>query len=129
MSLINTWYFTKTIVLRDIIAQYLFNQFRVVTVRDYVDKKGELPDGITMILTVLKDDFDYGIDKKTGKPRDSNLHMNFEVTVLNRKHQIKKGDIVSLLDFDSENSYAIGFDLLLRFGDLEIVKSQGEKNA
>lgn len=121
MSLTNTWFFTKTIINWDAIAKATHNQYRVVSVRPYVDKKGKLPEGLSLSLMVLKDDFDYGADKN-GKPRENNELHNFDVTILNRKHDIKKGDIVQLLDFDSENSFAIGFDLLLRFKDIKVLQ-------
>ena len=124
MSLINTWIFTKTSIDADKLLQVTRNQFRVVTSRAYSDKKGKLPDGITLTATVLYDDHDYGVDKN-GNQRDNNQFQTFDVTVLNRKHNVKKGDVIKLLDFDAENSFAIGFDLLLRFKDLEIMPQQG----
>lgn len=126
MALINTWFFTKLVIDWDMIAKATKNQYRVVSVRPYKDKKGILPDGYTLTLTVLKDDFDYGVDKE-GKPRENNQYQNFDATVLNRKRDIKKGDIVRLLDFDSDNSYAINFDMHLRFHDCEILQPQGVK--
>ena len=124
MSLINTWVFTKTSIDADKLLQATRNEFRVVTSRAYSDKKGKMPDGITLTVTVLHDDHDYGVDKN-GNQRDSNQFQTFDVTVLNRKHNVKKGDVIKLLDFDAENSFAIGFDLLLRFKDLEIIPKQG----
>ena len=35
----------------------------------------------------------------------------------------KKGDVVKLSGFDSENSYVIGFDLLMRFRNIEVLPS------
>lgn len=127
MGLINTWYFTKTIINWEVIEKATHNQYRVVSVRPYIDKKGILPEGYSLTLMVLKDDFDYGVDKN-GQPRESNLYCTFDATVLNRKSVIKKGDIIRLLDFDSEHSFAIGFDLLLRFKDYEVVQNQGVKS-
>lgn len=126
MSLINTWYFTKTLIDWSAIEKATHNQYRVVSIRPYLDKKGKLPEGLALTLMVLKDDFDYGLDKN-GQPRENNLYQNFDVTVLNRKHNIKKGDTVQLLDFDSEHSFAIGFDLLLRFKDVKVLQPQGVK--
>lgn len=94
MSLINTFVYTRTVIDWDKMAEALHNQFRVVSSRLYADKKGILPEGVTLTLTVLKDDFDYGIDKKNGKPRENNLYQNFDVTVLNRNHDFKKGDVI-----------------------------------
>lgn len=127
MGLINTWFFTKTIIDWDSIANATKNQYRVVSVRPYVDKKGVLPEGYTLSVMVLKDEFDYGFDKN-GQPRESNLYQTFDATILNRKHEIKKGDIVQLIEFDSDNSHAIGFDLLLRFKDIKILQTQGVKS-
>ena len=77
----------------------------VVSARPYVDKKGKLPNGVSLTLQVVNDDFDYGVDKE-GKPRENNLFQNFDATVLNDKIDVKKGDMVRLLGFDAENSYA-----------------------
>lgn len=97
------------------------NVFGYVTERPYRDKKGILPDGVTVTLNIQKDDGDYGIDKNTGKPRSTNLGQNFDVTILNGKTStdFKFGDKVSLVDFDQEHSYVMGFDLLLRFKDIK----------
>ena len=121
MSLINTWFFTKTIINWDAIAQATHNQYRVVSCRPYVDKKQILPEGITLTLQVLYDDFDYGNDKQ-GVPRENNIFQTFDVTVLNKNHNIKKGDYISLIGFDAEHSFAIGFDMLLRFKDLKVLQ-------
>lgn len=121
MPLVNTYRFTKTIVNWDLIAKATHNQFQVVSVRPYVDKKGELPEGHTLTLKVIKDDFDYGLDK-SGQPRENNLLQNFEVTVLSKKQLVKKGDYISLFDFDAENSYVIKFDMILRFKNYEVLK-------
>lgn len=126
MALINTFVFTRTVIDWQKLAQATGNCFRVVAIRDYKDKKGILPDGVTMTLTVLRDTMDYGIDKKSNKPRDNNVYQNFDVTVL-KPVTVKKGDKVRLLDFDEEHSYAIGFDLLLRFKDCEVLPA-GSKN-
>ena len=121
MALINTWCFTRTIILWDVLAEATHNKYRVVSVRKYTDKKERLPDGYTLTLMVLKDDYEYGVDKN-GEPRETNLYQSFDVTVLNRNKEVQKGDIVELVDFDSQNSYAIGFDLLLRFNDMNVIK-------
>lgn len=128
MSLINTWKFTKTIILWDVIANATHNQFRVVSVKNYSDTKNKvLPDGFIFTLQVLRDDYNYGTNKN-GEPLENNTFQNFDVTVLNRNHPIKKGDYVRLLEFDSEHSFAIGFDLILRFKDYEVIQKQTPKN-
>lgn len=128
MSLINTFMFTRTVIDWPKLEQATGNEYRVVTSRPYHDKKGVLPDGTTMTLTVLADKMDYGVNKE-GKPRDNNLYQNFEVTVF-KTVEVKKGDMVKLLDFDADHSYAIGFDLLLRFKDCQVLppnaKSKGD---
>ena len=126
MAIANSWFFTRTVIEWPIFAQATHNQYLVVSSRPYTDKKGKLPNGVSLTLQVLKDDFDYGVDKE-GRPRENNLYQNFDVTVLNDKLQVNKGDMVQLVDFDFENSYAIGFDLLLRFKDANVIRPQASK--
>lgn len=126
MALINTFFFTRNIIDAEKFLKATRNNYKVVSARPYNDKKGKLPDGVTLTLMVVADDFDYGKDKQ-GQPRENNLYQNFDVTVLNRKHTFKKGDMVRLVDFDAEHSYAIGFDLLMRFKDAELIHPQGVK--
>ena len=121
MALANTFVFTHTVVDGEKFLEATHNQYKVVSVRPYVDKKGELPEGLNLTLMVMKDDYNYGVDKK-GVPRENNELHNFDVTVLNRTKPIKKGDMVRLLGFDAEHSYAIGFDLLMRFKDYEVLQ-------
>lgn len=121
MALINSWFFTRTIIEWNKIASATHNQYRVASVRPYVDKKGVLPEGYSLTVTVMKDDFDYGLDKN-GMPRENNVYQNFDVTVLSRAQDVKKGDIISLEGFDEENSFAIGFDMLLRFRGLKVLQ-------
>ena len=121
MSIVNSWHFTRTVIDWEKFAQATHNQYRVVSSRPYKDKKGVLPDGVSLTLQVIKDDFDYGVDKE-GNSRENNLFQNFDVTVLNDKIDAKKGDMVQLLNFDAEHSYVINFDLLLRFKDAKVLK-------
>lgn len=123
MALINTWEFTHTVVNGDAILEATRNEYRVVSVRQYVDKKGKLKDGYTLTLMVLYDDHDYGVDKN-GVPRENNVFQTFDVTVFSRAHDVHKGDYVRLIDFDEEHSYAINFDLILRFRDYEVLPGQ-----
>ena len=129
MSLTNIWFFIKTIIDWAAIEAATRNQYRIVGIRPYSDKKGKLPDGFSMTLQVMYDDFDYGIDKN-GNPRENNVFQNFDVTVLSRQglEKAKKGDIIQLFDFDSENSYAINFDMILRFKSAKILQPQGNGN-
>lgn len=127
MALANPWFYTKTIIDGEKLLKMTHNRYRVVTSRPYEDKKGILPNGVTLTLQILEDEADYGVDKRTGEKRDSNVFANFDVTVLNRKQKFKKGDIIRLLDFDGQNSIAIGYDLYIRFKDAEIIPPQGGK--
>ena len=103
MSIINGWFYSKTLFDWDKFAKATQNQYRVVSARPYADKKGKLPDGVTLTLTIMRDNADYGVDKN-GQKRDNNVYQNFDATVLNRRHNVKKGDIVQLLDYDAEHS-------------------------
>jgi hypothetical protein len=121
MSIANSWNFIRTLFDWDKFAKVTHNQYRVVSSRPYKDKKGILPDGVSLTLQVIKDDFDYGVDKD-GKQRENNLYQNFDVTVLNNKIDVKKGDIVQLLDFDESHSYVINFDVILKFKSAQVLK-------
>ncbi|MBQ8490261.1 MAG: hypothetical protein IJ535_10825 [Pseudobutyrivibrio sp.] len=122
--LVNTFLYTKTIIKGQELIDAMHNQFRVVSCSDYTDKNGKLPDGKRLTLQVMYDDTDYGVDKKTGKPRDNNVYQTFDVTVLNRNTDFEKGDIVALYDFDEEHSYAFDFNLILRFRDCKKIQSK-----
>ena len=122
MGIVNAFMFTNTVIDADKFLNATHNRYLVVSVRPYVDKKGVLPEGFNLTLQVLKDDMDYGIDKD-GKVRENNLYQNFDVTVLSRQVEPKKGDMIKLSGFDSENSYVIGFDLLMRFRNIEVIPS------
>lgn len=74
---------------------------------------------------ILEDKLDYGSDKN-GNKRENNQFQNFTATVLSREKKPIKGDIVELLDFNEENSFAVNFDLILRFNSCNILK--GGKN-
>ena len=81
-------------------------------------------DGVIVTLLILDDKTDYGVDKRTGKPRESNALETFEATILTGETTIDltKGDLVSLQDFDMANSYVIGFDLIMRFRGIKKIK-------
>ena len=97
------------------------NTYKVVSVRPYTDKKGRLPDGLNLTLMVMHDSHDYGVDSN-GVPRENNQYQSFNATVLNTQRKVVKGDMVKLLDYDSEHSYYIDFKLFLRFRDCERVQ-------
>ena len=67
MALINTWFFTKTIIDWDILRRGTTNKFRVVSVREYCYKKKKHPDGYKLKLIIFEDKLDYGSDKNWNK--------------------------------------------------------------
>ncbi|MCT6888425.1 hypothetical protein NX781_07080 [Lactobacillus kullabergensis] len=121
MSLINTFAFTKTVVDGEKLLKATRNQYRLVAQRPYQSKKTPEDKGVALTLQVIADDMNYGVDKKTGQPRETNLFETFDVTVLSGQNHIpaKKGDYVTLSGFIPEKSFAIGFDLILRFRKVE----------
>lgn len=126
MALTNIHALTQTVILMDKFQEGTGNKYKVVSSRPYTDKKGVLPDGYTLTLKVLTDNIDYGFDKE-GTPRENNVDQNFDVTVLAKHTPLQKGDYVALKDFDDDHSYAIGFDLILRFRDYEKISSNEGK--
>lgn len=126
MPITNAWVFTETTFKAEEFLKNTHNTFRLVSQRPYVNKKDPNETGITLTLQISKDDTDYGNDKKTGFKRDNNILNTFDVTVLNGKDRIdvQKGEYVRLIDFDQERSFIIGFDLILRFKNVEKINVQ-----
>lgn len=120
----NTFIFTKTIINGEELKKNFGNEFLFVSRRPYSDKKGVLPNGFQATLQVLKDSNDYGVDKN-GNVRDNNLLETFEVTILDGTDgtQFSKGQKVKLGKFNSDASFAIGFDLIMRFDSMEAFKN------
>ena len=127
MGLVNAWIFTKTSFDWQRFNQGTHGKYRAVSVRDYHNKDGKLPDGLVVTLSVIADDNDYGVDKHTGEPRENNFMQNFEVTVLSDKVRPRKGDIVQLIEYDEDNSFVINFNIVLRFRGIRVIESQGAK--
>ena len=125
--MINSWVFTKTLVLGDKFLEVTGNNFEYITQRPYHDKKGVLPDGIVLTLRILEDKMDYGTDKTSGKARPTNRGQNFDAVILNGKTELplEYGDIVALEQFDSENSFAVGFNLVMRFKGIKRLSRAG----
>ncbi|MCG7335393.1 hypothetical protein MHZ95_08890 [Sporosarcina sp. ACRSM] len=123
MPIANAWVFTETKFKADEFLNNTGSIYRLVSQRPYVSKKEPDEKGVTLTLLITKDETDYGVDKKTGMKRDNNTLNTFDVTVLNNKEYIdvKKGEHVRLIDFIPEKSFIIGFDLILRFKDVEKV--------
>lgn len=121
MPIANAWVFTETKFKAEEFLKNTGNMYRLVSQRPYVSKKDSDEKGITLTLSITKDDTDYGLDKKTGIKRDNNILNTFDVTILNGKEHITvhKGEYVRLIDFIQEKSFVIGFDLILRFRDVE----------
>lgn len=126
MPIANAWVFTETKFKAEEFLKNTGNMYRLVSQRPYVSKKDPTEKGVTLRLLITKDDTDYGSDKKTGLKRDSNTLNNFDVTILNGKEHInvQKGDYVRLIDFLHEKSFVIGFDMVLRFRDVEKINVQ-----
>ncbi|MCR6098306.1 hypothetical protein HXA31_17105 [Salipaludibacillus agaradhaerens] len=126
MSLNNAWVFTETKFKAEEFLKNTGNIYKFVSQRPYVSKKDPSEKGVTLRLLITKDNTDYGSDKKTGLKRDSNTLNNFDVTILNGKEHInvQKGEYVRLIDFIHEKSFVIGFDLILRFRDVEKINVQ-----
>lgn len=114
----NTWNFVQTVFLFDLFLKNTENRFGYISQRPYIGKKNPDDVGVTLTLQVTRDRTDYGIDKKTQRPRDDNRLNTFDVTVLNGEKTVdfKKGDLVSLADYLPEKSYVINYDLILRCG-------------
>lgn len=126
MPIANAWVFTETKFKAEEFLKNTYNTYRLVSQKPYVSKKDPDEKGIMLTLSIAKDDTDYGNDKKTGLKRDNNILNTFDVTILNGKDRIdvQKGEYVRLIDFDQEKSFVIGFDLILRFKNVEKVNVQ-----
>ncbi|GIN87843.1 hypothetical protein J6TS2_42290 [Heyndrickxia sporothermodurans] len=126
MPIANAWVFTETKFKAEEFLKNTGNMYRLVSQRPYVSKKEPDEKGVTLTLSIAKDNTDYGFDKKTGLKRDNNILNTFDVTVLNGLEHIsvQKGDYVRLIDFIQEKSFVIGFDLILRFRDVEKINVQ-----
>ncbi|WP_062196914.1 hypothetical protein [Massilibacterium senegalense] len=126
MPITNAWVFTETKFKADEFLTNTQNIYRLVSQRPYISKKEPNEKGVTLTLSITKDNTDYGLDKKTGIKRDNNILNTFDVTVLNGKEHINvnKGEYVRLIDFIHEKSFVIGFDLILRFRDVEKINVQ-----
>lgn len=123
MSIENAWVFTETKFKAEEFLENTGNVFRLVSQRPYTNKKDPDETGVILNLLITKDDTDYGVDKKTGLQRDNNILNTFIVTILNNKDRIdiQKGEYLRLVDYIPEKSFVIGFDLILRFKDVEKV--------
>lgn len=119
MSIINPWVYTRQVIDMEKFLKATRNTYQFVAQKPYQSKKNPEDKGVVATLLVTHDDMDYGVDKE-GRKRENNVLNTFDVTVLNGQPALpfKKGEKVSLVGFLPEKSYAIGFDLLLRFADI-----------
>lgn len=115
----HAWKYTKTVIDINALLEATRNDFKFVAQKPYQSKKNPEDKGVLATLLVIHDNMDYGVDKN-GNKRDNNVLNTFDVTILNggTKLPFKKGDRVALEKFIPEKSYAIGFDLLLRFENI-----------
>jgi len=128
MPIANAWVFTETNFKADEFLENTNNSYRLVSQRPYVSKKDPEEKGVTLTLQITQDSTDYGKDKKTGHTRDDNTLNTFDVTALNNKDfiEVQKGEYVKLIGFIKEKSFVIGFDLILRFRDVEKINVKKE---
>lgn len=126
MAIDNAFMFTKTSFLDDKFKKATHNQYVCVTCKPYQHKEGKVPNGYRLTVRVIKDDLDYGVDKN-GNPRYNNEGQNFDVTVLSEDVKPQRGDIVALGELDEENTYVMGFDLVLRYKSCKILKAANQQ--
>lgn len=121
MAIANNWVFTETNFKAQEFLTQTKNRYRLVSQRPYTNKKDSNDIGVLLTLQITQDETDYGVDKNTGIKRENNVLNTFDVTILNGNHRlnINKGDYLRLIDFVSEKSFVIGFDLILRFKNVE----------
>ncbi|WP_281512697.1 hypothetical protein [Mammaliicoccus vitulinus] len=126
MALNHSWAFTETQFNSTKFLENTGNIYRLVSQKPYTSKKNPDDVGVTLTLQITKDSTDYGADKKTGIKRDNNTLNSFDVLILNKKDRIEisKGEHLKLIGFIPEKSFVIGFDIILRFEDVEKVHVQ-----
>jgi len=104
------------------------NRFLLVSQRRYngkiVDCKVITPEGVTVTVQILTDRSEPVIDKTTGEIMDDNVYETFDATIIGASYPLplKKGDIVSLFNFETDNSYYVDFNLILRFKGIKKVE-------
>ena len=129
MAILNSWVYTQTLFDAGLFLKVTENEFLFVAQKSYQSKKDPNDKGVTLTLSIIHDNMDYGIDKN-GNKRENNLLNTFDVTILNGLSEVpfKKGDKVSLVGFIAEKSYVIGFDTILRFKDVKKASDSNGKN-
>lgn len=122
----NVYKFIATIFRDDVFKQATHNQYYCVSCKPYQNKEGKLPNGVRLTLRILKDDFDYGTDKD-GNEILNNEGQNFDCTVLSTDVQPNRGDIVALGELDSENTFYINYNLILRYKSCKVLKPAAQQ--
>lgn len=119
MAIQHSWAYTHTSFDAEKFLKAARNEFQLVSQRPYQSKKNPEEKGVSVILLIVHDDNDYGMDKN-GNKRENNVLNTFDVTILNGETSIpfRKGEKVSLGNFLPKKSYVIGFDLILRFDSI-----------
>ena len=84
----NSWVYTQTQFDAEKFLKATQNIFLLVSAKPYQSKKDPDDKGTTLTLSIMHDDMDYGVDKKTGKKRDNNVLNTFDVTILNGKTEV-----------------------------------------
>ena len=112
--------YVQIVVMGDQFLKDTGNVFRVVNKRPYTDKKGKLPDGVTLTLQVTQDLSDR-------PPEKSLVYENFDATALPGTHDVdlKKGDFCALEGFRPDVSYYIDFNYILRFDNVKKLVPKG----
>ena len=122
----NAFKYQKTVVLGDEMVRDFGNEFIFVSQSAYKGKPGTgLKPGATIVLQIVHDHAEPGIDKETGVKKDNNVLNTFEVTVPGVEFPLSfaKGDRVSLGGFMPDHSYYINFAFILRFSEIKPFKS------
>lgn len=129
MPIQNAYRYSVTKINIDQFFRDTLNEYLVVSQRPYrgktdLDGKIIIEPGANITLQIIRDISEPIIDKKTGEIKENNELETFEVTIEGCQYPLplKKGDKVSLGDFDEENSYYINFNLILRFRKIKLIE-------
>lgn len=129
MPIQNAYRYSVTKINIDQFFRDTLNEYLVVSQRPYrgktdLDGKIIIEPGANITLQVITDISEPVIDKKTGEIKENNELETFEVTIEGCQYPLplKKGDKVSLGDFDEENSYYINYNLILRFRKIKLIE-------
>jgi hypothetical protein len=128
----NGYRYTKVLVLGDELLKDTENRYRFVNQRaSKANAEKGIEAGTTVTLQIVEDNAKPVIDKTTGLEQDNNVFETFDATILGSTYPLpyKKGDYVTLENFDASLSYYINFSFILRFHGIKLLKpanSQGQ---